>query len=99
MSSNQKPFMNKKKTSNADCLQRLVRPRYPSNRTELNVELAKAARRKWCKRAILWPLIIAGGFACDIIVINALQLTEQSARLMVGFVIGTLAASMLRAVA
>ena len=27
MSSNQKPFMNKNETSNADCLQRLVRPR------------------------------------------------------------------------
>jgi len=27
MPSNQKPFMNKNETSNADCLQRLVRPR------------------------------------------------------------------------
>ena len=28
MSSNQKPFMNKNETSNADCLQRRVRPRF-----------------------------------------------------------------------
>lgn len=70
----------------------------PKNKKELRDWDRRSSQRKWIRRLISWPIIIACGFALDYAVVYQLQLTEQSTKLLVGFGVGAMTAEVLRAI-